>query len=228
MTTRDLSGGGGPSGAFRGVAGDALTLDAVGTVLRTMQPVARVYAEAARRHGHDVDPADVEARLLPAMRDRSDRSAGDPAWMAYWRRVVKVAVGTDDDRVFEDLYVHFGRGVAWHVDPQARFVASRFRARGVKVAIISNFDRRLRPLAASLGITDWIDLLVVSAEEGLEKPNPAIFARTCERLGVPLERVLHVGDSHTNDVQGARAAGCGVLQMGRDLRTLSDLVDHYG
>lgn len=212
---------------FTGQPGDALSLDAVGTIMRPMHPVARVYAEAARRHGHDVDPADVEQRLLPAMRDDSDRTAADPEWRAYWRRVIFESTGVEDEAVFEELYNHYGRGVAWHVDPQARFVASKFRERGVKVAVISNFDRRLRPLAGALGISDWLDLVVVSGEEGVEKPDPAIFARTAARLGVDTDRMLHVGDSKSRDLAGAQAAGCDALWFGHDLRTFSELLGRF-
>jgi HAD superfamily hydrolase (TIGR01549 family) len=37
-----------------------------------------------------------------------------------------------------------------------------------------------------------------SQEEGIEKPNPAIFQRTLEKMGYPgsLSDVLHVGDSY--------------------------------
>ncbi len=213
--------------SFSGQSGDALSLDAVGTIMRPMQPVARVYAEAARRHGYDVDPAEVERRLFPAMRDDSDRTATDPEWRAYWRRVIFESLGIEDEAVFEELYNHYGRGVAWHVDPQARMVATHFRERGVKVAVVSNFDRRLRPLAGALGISDWLDLVVVSGEEGVEKPNPAIFARTAERLGVDLDRMLHVGDSKSRDLEGAHAAGCEALWFGRDLRSFSELMDRY-
>jgi len=213
---------------FEAKKGDVLSVDAVGTVMRPMQPVARVYAEVARRHGYDVDPADVDERLLPAMRDDSDRNAADPEWRDYWRRVIFDSTGTDDESVFEELYNHYGRGVAWHVDPQARHVATRMRERGVKVAMISNFDRRLRPLAGALGISDWLDLVVVSGEEGIEKPDPAIFARTAERLGATTDRMLHVGDSKKRDVAGARAAGCDALWFGHDLRSFHELLTQFG
>jgi HAD superfamily hydrolase (TIGR01509 family) len=48
--------------------------------------------------------------------------------------------------------------------------------------------------------------VVTSAEVGLPKPDPAVFRRALELLGVRPERALHVGDSESDET-GARAAG---------------------
>jgi putative hydrolase of the HAD superfamily len=48
--------------------------------------------------------------------------------------------------------------------------------------------------------------IVSSAEAGAAKPDPAAFLVALERLGVPPERALHVGDGDT-DRDGAAAAG---------------------
>jgi putative hydrolase of the HAD superfamily len=42
---------------------------------------------------------------------------------------------------------------------------------------------------------------------GIEKPQPAIFHRALDALGVPAGQTLHVGDTGWADVAGARAAG---------------------
>ena len=56
-----------------------------------------------------------------------------------------------------------------------------------------------------------IDLLVVSAEEGVQKPEPAIYERTAERLGVAPHECVFVDDVEAN-VEGAEQVGmAGVL-----------------
>jgi putative hydrolase of the HAD superfamily len=57
---------------------------------------------------------------------------------------------------------------------------------------------------------------VVSARVGVEKPDPAIFRHALGLCGLPAGRVLHVGDSLAQDVQGAREAGWGALWLRRD------------
>ncbi|MGP8071786.1 MAG: HAD family hydrolase [Thermoplasmata archaeon] len=84
----------------------------------------------------------------------------------------------------------------------------RRTARSVPVGIVTNNqvseqEQKLK----FLGLTDSVAHLIVSEAVGVEKPNPEIFraALSAARVG-PREAVM-VGDSWTNDVLGARAAG---------------------
>lgn len=82
------------------------------------------------------------------------------------------------------------------------------RARGVKVAIISNSEGMLDRLFRELGVIDHFDLVVDSGKVGVEKPDPRIFRMAFEHFGIGPERTLHLGDVFATDVLGARAAGC--------------------
>lgn len=54
---------------------------------------------------------------------------------------------------------------AWHLcDPDAERVFKALRQAGVKIAIVSNFDTRLRPLLRALKCDHWFDAVAVSAE----------------------------------------------------------------
>lgn len=65
---------------------------------------------------------------------------------------------------------------------------------GMKLAIVSNFDTRLRPILHQLGLDQLFDSVLISAEIGVEKPNPTIFEMACQQLGVLPEQTVHVGD----------------------------------
>ena len=65
---------------------------------------------------------------------------------------------------------------------------------GMKLAIVSNFDTRLRPILQQLGLEQLFDSILISAEIGVEKPNPTIFEKACQQLGVLPEETVHVGD----------------------------------
>jgi HAD superfamily hydrolase (TIGR01509 family) len=81
------------------------------------------------------------------------------------------------------------------------------RARGVKVAIISNSEGMLTRLFADLGVLQHFDLVVDSGKVGIEKPDPRIFEIALQRFAVPASRALHLGDMFATDIVGARAAG---------------------
>jgi HAD superfamily hydrolase (TIGR01549 family) len=57
------------------------------------------------------------------------------------------------------------------------------------------------------GLDTFVDVLVVSEEAGVPKPDAAIFALALERLGCAAHEAVMVGDSWAADVIGARAAG---------------------
>lgn len=76
-----------------------------------------------------------------------------------------------------------------------------------QTAIISNYmDDLRRSLAEEYPIIDAFDLVVISAEEKVMKPDPLIFQRTMERLGRQPEECIFV-DDFAHNVEGARAVG---------------------
>lgn len=88
-------------------------------------------------------------------------------------------------------------------DPGMAAVLARARELGVRTALLSNswgfdYDR-----------TGWdalFDVVVISGEVGLRKPDPAIYRLTAERLGVEPARCVFVDDSPLN-VRAAQGVG---------------------
>jgi HAD superfamily hydrolase (TIGR01509 family) len=108
----------------------------------------------------------------------------------------------------------------WSVVPTGlREGVARVRARGVRVAVVSNSEGMLDRVLADLGIADVFDCLIDSAVVGVEKPDPRIFRLTLERMEVDALRTVHLGDTYATDVVGARAAG---VRVG-----LIDVHGHY-
>lgn len=59
----------------------------------------------------------------------------------------------------------------------------------------------------AMGIADYFSVILVSAEEGVHKPNPEIFQRAANRLGVKPNEAIFVGDNPKADVEGAQGFG---------------------
>ena len=80
--------------------------------------------------------------------------------------------------------------------------------RRAAVAIVSNNLRQEQADKLEYcQLASYVDALIVSEEAGVSKPDPAIFARALNALGVAATDAVMVGDSWTADVLGARAAG---------------------
>jgi putative hydrolase of the HAD superfamily len=58
-----------------------------------------------------------------------------------------------------------------------------------------------------VGITHYFDPIVVSGDHGYRKPDRRLFDMAVERMGVPAQNTLYVGNDMHRDVHGAREAG---------------------
>ncbi|UCG23765.1 MAG: HAD family phosphatase [Chloroflexota bacterium] len=104
----------------------------------------------------------------------------------------------------EDFRRDFWRGDVLDLDLVDYILGLRPR---FQTAIISNATDALRArLTNEYPIADAFDLIVVSAEEHIMKPELEIYFRTLERLGRPADEAVFVDDSPTN-VAAAREAG---------------------
>jgi putative hydrolase of the HAD superfamily len=95
----------------------------------------------------------------------------------------------------------------FHLDPEALPVLQALKVKGIKLALVSNWDGSLEKKVKEWGIASFFDAVLDSAVVGWKKPNPRLFQLACESLAVQPEEVLHVGDIYVSDVLGARRAG---------------------
>jgi HAD superfamily hydrolase (TIGR01509 family) len=89
------------------------------------------------------------------------------------------------------------------------------RERGLKTGLVSNAMDPPWILLRDLEeqeLAERLDAIVFSSEVGVRKPRPEIFRAALERLGVPAEHALFVGDRLYADVRGARDIGMRTVQ----------------
>jgi HAD superfamily hydrolase (TIGR01509 family) len=93
-------------------------------------------------------------------------------------------------------------------EPEALQVLALLHTR-CRTGVVSNYelaDIQRKRLAAS-GLAEFLDVVVISGDSGVEKPDPAIFDEALRRLGLQPSQCLFVGDSLASDATGARNAG---------------------
>jgi putative hydrolase of the HAD superfamily len=100
--------------------------------------------------------------------------------------------------------------------PETKTVLKTLQEQAYRLGIVSNWSWNLIDYCKHVGIAEDFAVIMASAYAGCNKPHPGIFRLTLERLGVPPERALHVGDSYKADVLGARAAGLEAILLDRD------------
>ncbi len=212
---------------------EAVTLDAAGTIVTVAEPVGVTYARLALPFGFTLAPEAIEHRFHAALAAAPPLAfpGATPETVvalerAWWRAIVARALGADPqtpavDGAFAALFAHYARPDAWRVFPEVPEVLAALRARGLGLAIVSNFDGRLPALVAALGLAASVDVVVHSTATGCAKPHPAIFAAALSRLDVAAAAAVHVGDDIDADVLGALGAGLRAMLVERAGRSVT-------
>ncbi len=205
-------------------------LDAAGTLFQVRGSVGAIYAKIAVAHGlpDREDLANViehrfrqafAAMPVPVYRF-GDRIHNDRVDQQWWRELVtRVMEGLGPlsfPDFFDRVYVAFADPSAWEIYPEVDGILENLRARGLRLAIVSNFDSRLLPVCEGLGLSDAVDAVIIAADAGVAKPGPGIFDTAVRRFGLQPADALHVGDSLTEDAEGASSAGLLAVHLQRD------------
>jgi FMN phosphatase YigB (HAD superfamily) len=200
---------------------EAVVFDAGGTLVRLdfewMSDLLRglgqdVGAEALRRSEvaarkafelafDDPPPAAVPGE--PRLGERGDTRL-------YFRVILEAAgvppalVGPALERCFER---QAGPGLWTRTVEGARGCLDALALLGLRRACVSNSDGRAAEHLAACDMLRGLEFVVDSHHVGIAKPEAGIFRVALERLGLPAERTLYVGDLRRVDGAGARGAG---------------------
>jgi len=187
----------------------AVTFDAGGTLMEPWPSVGEVYADTLNRAGMAaLSATDLEARFGAAWADRGAFDYSRGAWARLVRRVLDRRVDADRmDEAFDRLWRRFAEPDTWRVYPDARPCLEGLCRRGIRLAVVSNWDERLHMVLRGVGLADAFEWILPSIESPAPKPDPRIFRAAADRLGLEPGVILHVGDSLREDVDGAVQAG---------------------
>lgn len=106
----------------------------------------------------------------------------------------------------DDLYALTVAAESWEAFEDTLPTLRGLRDSGLKIGVVSDTGFDLRPALDRLGLTPYVDTIVMSFEHGACKPAVTCFTAAAEELGVAPERTLMVGDNPLTD-SGAVAAG---------------------
>jgi len=209
---------------------EAVTLDAAGTLVEPWPSVGDVYARVAEECGiGPVSVGELNRRFGKAWKAKQ----GFDYSRIAWRKIVEqtfAGLAPLKPAFFDHLYEEFAQPRCWRVYEDVAPALECFRAKGLKLAVISNWDERLRPLLTQMGLAPYFEAIVISAELRVHKPDRAIFDHTAGVLQTSPGKILHVGDSNEEDFEGARVAGFQAALLERDksgaaISSLADFID---
>lgn len=206
----------------------AITFDAGGTMIYCDPSPGEIYAYHLSRLGRPVRAEEVgpvfrdawvemQRRTVPGQDRYNSVPGGELGWWGAFVREVLRRLEHDApwEPLLEDLYAAFCDISVWKVFPETMSTLEALAGNGIRLAVISNWDRRLPDILRSLALYDSFETVTVSSLEGVEKPSSEIFHRTIERMGISAGETVHIGDSPLEDYTGAERAGLGAALIDR-------------
>ena len=205
----------------------ALLLDAMGTLIGLRASVGTTYAAVAAEHGLQLDAAALDQAFRAVYRAAPPLAfpglAGpelEQAERAWWsQRIAEVLrnVGEPEGgppELHQQLFDLYADPCLWRVYDEVPQALARWRAQGLRLVVVSNFDQRLERLLEAFDLLRWLDGVILSSRVGAAKPSPRPFQLALAQLGLAPQQAWHIGDS-PEDEAGARAAGLPCLLVRR-------------
>ncbi len=138
----------------------------------------------------------------------------------------------------EELAHHYDYEFGNHnvIFPNSLPLLKTLKKRGYITGVITNGPAYLQNhKMENSGLMPYIDMLVVSGDYGIHKPDPALFRIAADKIGLKTEECVYVGDHPVNDIQGALGAGMRAIRMNfgwfyneglrDDVPTITDIMD---
>ena len=201
---------GGPSGPFRSAA---VFFDVDYTLI---YPGPTFEGEGYRRfavgHGLAVDPARYVSAVAAASVELESAGGGayrSELFVRFARRVLEEmgAAGPAVDACAREIYDEWAACRHFALYDDVRPALHALHVAGIRMGLISNTHRCLASLQQHFDLAPYIGCAVSSSDHGYMKPHPDIFREALRQLGAQPAEAVMVGDSLTNDIEGARQIG---------------------
>ncbi|KIL60728.1 hypothetical protein M378DRAFT_167834 [Amanita muscaria Koide BX008] len=213
-----------------------VTFDALHTIITPRYPIHVQYSNVFRPYLGTLEPESIRGSFKRALQslqvERPAYAYGSKKWWAEVIQRTALGAGADADRLRESLpeivpqlmtlfstkegYKPFDDAI-----PAIRHLHDRH---AIITAIVSNADSRIRSVLEDLKFPSTMDTIVLSEEQGIEKPERGIFLRTIDNVNrkipsgqKPIDpaECLHVGDELICDYEGATNAGMQAVLLRR-------------
>lgn len=193
------------------------------TLIHTYPSDLEICQQVCARLGLHLHQEELEERLIEAedfflrhMRDNRYVWAREDAirefWTIYYMNMLRPLVEEHDENrlraLAERINHEYDSHTSWQIYPDVLPTLEALHAsRRYTLGAISDWGLSLGPILQHLQLNNYFDCLLISAVTGHSKPSPSLYEGALERANAVADYSIHVGDSYTLDVLGARAVG---------------------
>jgi len=193
----------------------AILFDLDNTLISTRKSDVITTQKVAEKISREYEiPLPVAKQASETFLRRFRRCVENPMMtLEEWRILLWVnALGEEYDDLAEDIYVIWKRYRYRNLTPpESTLKILRSLRKQYQLALVTNGPSNSQwEKIKELGLEDYFDAIVVSGDLQYEKPEPEIFHRVCDNLGVRSFECLIVGDRIETDIKGGYAAELGI------------------
>ena len=207
----------------------AIFFDWFNTLAHYYPPREELQSQALKELGFNISPKDLSyglylgdkymyeenARLPIRQRSREEQTM---LYTSFQRIILKEAgINTTDDVVSKLLSRMFelNASLKFVLFDDVGATLKTLKQKKLTLGLLTNLQTEVNSMCRELGIADYLDFTVTSAEAGADKPQPPIFLKALELAKVKANEAIHVGDQYKNDVLGARGVGISPILLDR-------------
>jgi len=178
------------------------------------------YRSFAERHGIRVDPSRFAEAVVNASAEldaAQDQIYRPELFVRYARRVIERmgGEGVGLDPCAWEIYEEWAACQHFALYDDVVSVMRALYEADVRIGLISNTHRCLTSFQSHFELEPFITAAVSSSGHGYMKPHPSIFEAALRLVGVEARDAVMVGDSLTQDINGARGVGMRAVLLAR-------------
>ena len=129
----------------------------------------------------------------------------------------------DQDHFADEVYVQAMYAMyrvterSWLLEEDTIQTLQKLTAEKYRLALISNASNAwdVNNLIDNNHLRGYFSTILISANEGIRKPDPRIFARAAQKLQIDLSEAVMVGDTLDADILGAHRSGIKAIWISR-------------
>lgn len=178
------------------------------------------YRAFCERYGIDVDVSRFEQAVssaAPLLDDPENPAYDAELFVRYTRHIIEQMGGRGErlDPCAREIYREWAACQHFELYEDVAPMLRRIAAAGVRIGLISNSHRCLASFQAHFELQGLIAGAISSPDHGFMKPHPSIFQAALQLLDVSASEAVMVGDSVSQDIEGALRAGMRAVLLHR-------------
>ena len=194
---------------------EGIVLDIDGTIVSLSKGVGEIYCELLRERGVVTDPTHLQEivgrvwgvfqpeYLNTRDQNRTTHDREKETWLSFVRQILHQAglSCAHDAQLIESIYNAFATSRFRRVEPGVESFLRAAQGAGLRTYAATNNDVRSKAVLEAMGLKALFSGVYVAGDIGWKKPSHNYYHALREQIGVPAEKLLHIGNDQHLDVR---------------------------